>query len=202
MNSEATCVAVFAAALAWLLIGTMVYRAVRRRAPEARDGVAGNCPAPAETMEWLLGRTDFELRLEAEFSRSARAASRGSVAVLRLDNFDEITSALGEPAGELALERLAWAVSSNGRAGDVIAEVGRGMCGVLMAKTPPDRADSHARRLRDASAGIYLLVGQADPVSFAVSVGVAHFPGHGESPGELIRAAERALDPGAPRPGP
>lgn len=186
--------AVLTAAGCWLVGGTVILIILRcsrtacartRPADAAADGAGG--------AERCLDRAHFERRLDAEIRSAGRSGAPLALTVFRIDNVEEIARFLGESGVELAMERVAWAVSSRGRPADAVGRLGRATCGVIMPHVDPGQADAVSRSMRDAVSGAYLLLGQIDPVPFEVSVRVAHCPDHGRTAGELIRSAEAAL---------
>ena len=110
-----------------------------------------------------------------------------TVAYCDIDNFKAVNDAHGHAAGDDALQRIAHAITSAIRDGDLVARLG-GDEFVVMVVNPPD-AD------RPAMLGERLVAavgGAASGLDVTLSVGVAG-PGPATEATELLRAADEAM---------
>jgi diguanylate cyclase (GGDEF)-like protein len=130
-------------------------------------------------------REDFN----RELARSDRSGRPVSLISLDLDHFKEFNDALGHPAGDNALRRLARIMEDVTRAGEVCARTGGEEFAILAPDTDADGAIALAERVRIAVEREF--AGSRQPLT--VSCGIAvHRPG-GLGPQDLVAAADRAL---------
>ncbi|MEO0814751.1 MAG: GGDEF domain-containing response regulator, partial [Myxococcota bacterium] len=157
-------------------------RAERRLAHLAnRDPVTG-----------LANRQHFNSKLVHLMRRARRKARPFGVIYIDLDGFKPINDSYGHDAGDRVLEIVGERVSQTVRDYDVCARLGGDEFAVL-AEEPTDR-DGVARmceRLVAALGRPMEIIGREMTVS--ASVGAAMYPDFGESPEELLKAADGAM---------
>jgi diguanylate cyclase (GGDEF)-like protein len=130
--------------------------------------------------------------LEHEIARiGARATRNGEpfgVILLDIDHFKQLNDTHGHDAGDQALVGVAKLLRDRSRAGDVVARYGGEEFVVLCPGADISAAGALAESLREA-------IEQYDGphVKFTASFGVAAFPASAADPGELVRAADKAL---------
>jgi diguanylate cyclase (GGDEF)-like protein len=105
-----------------------------------------------------------------------------------VDHFKAYNDAHGHPAGDEALKRVADILREEIRDVDAVARYGGEEFFVLLPETTARAAAGLADRLRRRVAERTL-----DAGAITLSVGVAEFPGHGDSGEALIEAADSAL---------
>ncbi len=134
-------------------------------------------------------RRFFMESLNAEWKRAKRAGRVFSLLVLDLDRFKQINDTMGHLEGDLVLVRLAQILEQRCRQSNVVARYGGDEFMVLMPEATSERARILAERLR--------LWVATDPLfaerKLTASFGLATFPMHGQSPEEIIRAADAGL---------
>lgn len=120
----------------------------------------------------------------------------GGLFVIDVDDFKDINDTLGNPTGDILLQRIAGILQSSFRKGDVVARIGGdefmvyalGMHGV-------ERIRTKAEQLEKAIKGIHRLreTPEETDVSISVSMGIALFPLHGKTYNELYHCAAKVL---------
>jgi diguanylate cyclase (GGDEF)-like protein len=156
-----------------------VEQAVRELASAART----------DSLTQLANRRELEDRFAAELERSTRTARPLSILVLDLDWFKDYNDRFGHNAGDRALLMLAEALKRATRTSDVVARLGGEEFGVLAPETDETEGFLLAERLRAEVRASFA----RETEKMTISCGVASFPVHGITSGELLHAADRAL---------
>ena len=144
--------------------------------------------AMTDPLTGLLNRRGFDEGLERELSRMDRGGVPPALVLCDLDRFKDVNDALGHPAGDLVLQRVAAAFSSAVRDIDVIARIGGEEFGVVLPGTDEAGALAVAERLRTAIEQDFA----GDGVTLTTSCGLATAADH-PAPDALLRAADTAL---------
>jgi diguanylate cyclase (GGDEF)-like protein len=145
--------------------------------------------ARTDSLTGLANRRDLEDRFAAELERSTRTGRALSIVVLDLDWFKEFNDRFGHYAGDQALIRLADALRRATRTSDVLARLGGEEFAVLAPETDEPEGLLLAERLRAEVKAAFA----RETEKMTVSCGVATFPVHGITAGELLHGADRAL---------
>jgi diguanylate cyclase (GGDEF)-like protein len=145
--------------------------------------------ARTDSLTQLANRRELEDRFAAELERSTRTARPLSIVVLDLDWFKEYNDRFGHSAGDRVLVLLAQALKRATRTSDVVARLGGEEFGVLAPETDETEAYLLSERLRAEVRSAFA----RETEKMTISCGVASFPIHGITLGELLHAADRAL---------
>jgi diguanylate cyclase (GGDEF)-like protein len=121
--------------------------------------------------------------LEKSTHRSVRTRTPFGVVIFDLDGFKRVNDERGHPAGDAILRAAAEALRSVIRQGDVLGRYG-GDEFILVAHGPLPETDVLVQRAREAV---------MKETGLGVTAGVARFPDQGETPDELIAAADGLL---------
>ena len=109
--------------------------------------------------------------------------------VLDLDWFKEFNDRFGHAAGDRALVQLSEALRRATRTSDIVARLGGEEFAVLAPETDEQEGYQLAERLRAEVRATFA----REQEKMTVSCGVAGFPLHGITAGELLHSADRAL---------
>jgi diguanylate cyclase (GGDEF)-like protein len=145
--------------------------------------------ARTDSLTRLANRRELEERFAAELERSTRTARPLSILILDLDWFKEYNDRFGHEAGDRALVMLAEALKRATRTSDVVARLGGEEFGVLAPETDETEGYLLAERLRAEVRTAFA----RETEKMTISCGVASFPVHGITSGELLHGADRAL---------
>ncbi len=145
--------------------------------------------ARTDALTQLKNRLALDQEVGEQLAAARRAGNGLSVVVGDLDHFKSVNDELGHRAGDRALVRVARILSSNRRAGDVVARTGGEEFTLLLPNSSEHDAYLAAERMRTAVAGEF----DSDPVPLTFSFGIARFPDHGGSADAVIESADQAL---------
>jgi diguanylate cyclase (GGDEF)-like protein len=125
--------------------------------------------------------------LESELDRSNRTQRPFSVVLLDMDGLKAINDQFGHLTGSRALVRLSKILSNHCRAIDTPARYGGDEFALVLPEAGPDIATRVVTRVRER------LAAEPERPPLSVSAGVASFPEDGNTPEQLLGAADRAL---------
>ncbi|TMK73687.1 MAG: diguanylate cyclase [Actinobacteria bacterium] len=145
--------------------------------------------ARTDSLTGLANRRELEERFVGELERSTRGGRPLAIVVLDLDWFKEFNDRFGHAAGDRALVQLAEGLRRATRTSDVVARLGGEEFAVLAPETDELEGYQLAERLRAEVRATFA----RQPEKMTVSCGVASFPVHGITTGELLHSADRAL---------
>jgi diguanylate cyclase (GGDEF)-like protein len=143
-------------------------------------------------------RSYYDLQVRNEIARAQREQSSLALLICDIDDFKSFNTSFGYEAGNQVLVQVAQALRAGVRPFDTVARWGGEEFAVLL--TPPVSGEdvlAISERLRSTieRTAIRLegLDGRAHRVHVTISIGVALFPDHAETPQDLWRAANTAL---------
>ncbi|HEV7887495.1 MAG TPA: sensor domain-containing diguanylate cyclase [Acidimicrobiales bacterium] len=143
--------------------------------------------ATTDGLTGIANRRSFDIGLERELSRATRNNSPLAVILIDLDHFKVLNDTHGHQVGDEVLRLVGGSLADHCRDFDMAARYGGEEFAVILPGCSETEAVDAAERLRR-------VVSACDsPVEVTASVGVASFPGHGATPGELVKAADDAL---------
>jgi len=151
--------------------------------------------ASLDALTGLANRRIFDQTLEREWRRAHREGAPLALLLLDVDFFKPYNDALGHPAGDYCLRRIAQCMADIvQRPGDLAARYGGEEFVALLPATDTAGALHIAHRIVDALAELAIPHPESPVGRLSVSAGVAGIvPDSGAAPGTLIMAADRAL---------
>jgi len=140
----------------------------------------------------LPNRCLFQSRLEQSLARSRRSGQPLALLFLDLDRFKVVNDTLGHPVGDLLLQQVAEALSSQVRPADTIARLGGDEFVVVLEDiTGPEDVEHFANRLLNLLGQPFLIDGRELYIS--ASIGISLHPRDGNTPDILLRHADIAM---------
>jgi len=143
--------------------------------------------AVTDPLTGLANHRHLVQSLEGEIKRSRRTGQPFAVVLLDLDGLKQINDRHGHLAGSLAIRRVAEALLGSCRGTDTAARYGGDEFALVLPETGEAAAWHVARGVADR------LATDAEKPNLSISVGVAVYPGHGETVEALFNAADIAL---------
>jgi diguanylate cyclase (GGDEF)-like protein len=141
-----------------------------------------------DSLTGLYNRRHLMHELVDEIRRSERHGHRFGLLILDIDRFKDYNDRYGHLAGDEVLVRLATILRGAVREVDLAARYGGEEFVTILPETGLAEAAEVAERIRARLADAALPEGHV-----TVSVGVAEFPTHGDSPESLLAAADASL---------
>jgi diguanylate cyclase (GGDEF)-like protein len=146
----------------------------------------------------VYNRSYFDLQVQNEMARAQREQNSLALVIADIDDFKSFNTAFGYEAGNQVLSQVAQALKRGVRPFDTVSRWGGEEFSILL--TAPVQAEDVAtacERLRSIvermPVHIEGLDRRAHRLGVTVSIGVALYPDHAETAGDLWRAANQAL---------
>ncbi|MCK5737069.1 MAG: diguanylate cyclase, partial [Spirochaetaceae bacterium] len=148
--------------------------------------------ATHDPMTGLPNRMKILDRLEQELNRSRRYKKSLAVLFIDLDGFKQINDTYGHPTGDDVLKEIAKRLSEGVRATDAVGRLaGDEFLVILTDNCTKDNGLHLADNLRQLLSEKIKIKNQS--MELTGSVGLAFFPENGNTPGELVNAADQAM---------
>jgi putative two-component system response regulator len=128
----------------------------------------------------------FSMILERETKRAERGDNIFSVGLIDIDDFSHYNHTHGMVAGDSALKEIAGIISDSLRDTDFPARCYKDVFAMVLDSAQSESAGIAAERIRTS-------VEKAFNGEITVSIGLASFPLHADSPEQLLRVAEKSL---------
>ena len=139
----------------------------------------------------LPNRAKFHDRLEQALMLSKRTGQPGGVMLLDLDRFKYVNDTLGHPVGDLVLKEVALRLRGLLRESDSLARLGGDEFAILLPSCDPEHNRKVAYKILQSLETPILAEGQ--PIDVGTSIGIVHYPEHGEDANMLLRRADIAM---------
>jgi diguanylate cyclase (GGDEF)-like protein len=138
-----------------------------------------------------LSRQAFDTRLQAEIKRARLYRYNFSLVFLDLDRFKEINDCFGHTRGDEVLVAFVQRVAAALRTTDLLFRYGGDEFVLILQGVDHARGRALIERLLDDS--LTTPMPGDPPVHISFSAGIACYPVDGESPKELLQAADRRV---------
>ena len=151
--------------------------------------------AAHDSLTGLRNRAAFSERIERAFARRAREGGEVALLTLDVDQFKMINDALGHAAGDQLLKSIADRLNRISSESDDVtaARLGGDEFALLIEGAgAADRAERLAEAALEAMQRPHR-IGELCVASNA-SIGLAHAPSHGDTPNDIVRGSDIALN--------
>ncbi len=148
--------------------------------------------AVTDGLTGLFNHRRFQEALQTEIFRAERHKRPLSVLMIDVDFFKKINDAMGHPAGDELLRRLAQILGLDLRQTDLLARYGGEEFTVLLPETTKAEAVQVGERMRSA-VEMTANEGSTWPQKVTVSLGVATWPEDGTTAEGVLHAADQAM---------
>ncbi|MFH1379680.1 MAG: GGDEF domain-containing protein [bacterium] len=140
----------------------------------------------------LYRRQYFDVKLEEELSRARSFKTMFGLVMLDVDNFKKINDEYGHQTGDEILSRLGSLCKEHFYETDFCARYGGEE---FVAICPRAEMEGLLRKMEGLRVKIEhdRIMVSGKEISVTVSIGIAHFPEHGQTVNEIIAEADRAL---------
>jgi diguanylate cyclase (GGDEF)-like protein len=148
--------------------------------------------AATDPLTGLANRAWFSQMLDERLKPEQGTDVHGALLFLDLDGFKDVNDRRGHPAGDTLLTEVALRISHSVRDHDLVARHG-GDEFVVLLENIENPAVAHAIAARVVEAIGMPFEVEGNIVRLGVSIGVAYYPEHGGTGGELLRHADLAM---------
>lgn len=146
-----------------------------------------------DSLTGLNNRAAFEDRLGEAMLRAQGTGEQVAVLFIDGDRFKSINDRLGHAAGDAVLIAIAERIRRNVRKGDVVVRLGGDEFAVMLtSRTGQRRAEQLADAILNSMKAPITLPGGGSTTT-SLSVGIALYPTHGDTPDTLLHAADVAM---------
>jgi len=149
--------------------------------------------ATRDPLTGLFNRKALNDYLDKELQRSARYDHSLVVFVLDIDHFKEINDRYSHRSGDAVLKKLAKILLEGIRNTDFAARYGGEEFVIILPETTLPVAMSLAQRLRENVENMQIPMEDGNVMQISTSIGIAVYPAHARSAGELIHRADTAM---------
>jgi diguanylate cyclase (GGDEF)-like protein len=171
--------------IAVVVTGASIAVLLRLRSRLEAEHTTLRTSAMTDHLTGLANRRAFAERCDYEVRRHARLGHSFAVVALDLDGFKQLNDRFGHDAGDELLRDVAGALREVVRDQDTVARLGGDEFCVLAPETGRSGGERLAARLNRSIARA-----TAGLTAVSASTGVAIYPDDGQSPGEVLRAAD------------
>jgi diguanylate cyclase (GGDEF)-like protein/PAS domain S-box-containing protein len=141
----------------------------------------------------LFNRRYMEESLEREFSRASRNKTTVAIIMMDLDHFKRFNDTFGHQAGDTLLRTLGECLKRTTRGQDIACRYGGEEFALVLADTTLAGAMQRAEILRQQVKQLSVEYAGQLLGTITISIGVALFPDHGTTMGDVLRASDQAL---------
>ncbi len=141
----------------------------------------------------LYNRRYMEESLEREVHRSHRRQSRVAIIMLDIDHFKNFNDTFGHTGGDAVLRGLGTLLQEHVRGEDIACRFGGEEFILILPDTPLKPAVERAELIRNLVKSMTVEYRLENLGGISVSLGVAIFPDHGQTIGEILRTVDQAM---------
>lgn len=146
-----------------------------------------------DSLTGLFNRRYMEETLEREFIQAARNRKPLSIIILDVDFFKQFNDIYGHKVGDLFLIELANLLTKSIRKGDIVCRYGGEEFLIILPDAPGSNAIELAEVIRARVDRELRIVHNEEWLPITISLGTAAYPDNGNSPEQVMKAADDAL---------
>lgn len=149
--------------------------------------------ATTDGLTELFNHRYFQEQMAMQVENSKRYNSEFSMIILDIDFFKKFNDTYGHQSGDAVLRQVAQTLKKNVRATDIVCRYGGEEMSIILPNTGQNVAHSTAEKIcQRVSGNKFKLPGDKD-VTVTISLGTATYPQDGQTPSDLIAAADKRL---------
>jgi diguanylate cyclase (GGDEF)-like protein len=132
--------------------------------------------------------------LAHEISRATRYKRSMGLIMIDIDNFHSISETMGHAAANAVLQALGKSLLSQIRSSDIGCRFEGSTFVILLSEASLEDTARRAEVLRMGGKNLRIMFGGHQLKSLTLSIGVAAYPQHGDTPDELVKTLEAAVN--------
>ncbi len=149
--------------------------------------------AVTDGLTGLFVRRYFDLRMSESFDLARRYGRVFSVVLADIDHFKRFNDTYGHQTGDQVLRVVARTIAENTRQSDIVCRYGGEEIAVVMPETGLRAGRQLAEKLCTLVREAPIQDDDGNPLSITASFGVAAYDPRYRQPGDLVKAADKAL---------
>ena len=149
--------------------------------------------ATTDGLTELFNHRYFQEQMTMQVENSKRYNNEFSMIILDIDFFKKFNDTYGHQSGDAVLRQVAQTLKKNIRATDIACRYGGEEMSIILPNTGKDIAHSTAEKICQRVAANKFKLPAGKEVTVTISLGVSTFPHDGQTPAELIEAADKRL---------
>lgn len=149
--------------------------------------------ANTDSVTGLPNRRALDERLQDEMRYAKQMNTMFSVVMMDLDGFKHVNDIYGHAAGDEVLHSLFNYLSENMRTTDFLARYGGDELTLVIRDAGLDAAETVTLKILELVKDYKFPFFTATEIRLGISAGIAVYPSHARSAGDLLRAADMAL---------
>jgi diguanylate cyclase (GGDEF)-like protein len=139
----------------------------------------------------LANRSRFNDELELAITQATQGVRKLTILMMDLDRFKYVNDTLGHGVGDHVLREVSTRLQRTIQSAECIARLGGDEFAILLRHDGDEDFSETARQIIAALEAPILFEGQ--PLDVGTSIGIAHFPEHGNDAQTLVRNADIAM---------
>jgi diguanylate cyclase (GGDEF)-like protein len=171
--------------------GAATLRMGRRAHHQAGELAAVVAVAITDPLTGVLNRRGFTAAVERELARAARYDRPFVLAYVDVRGLKAVNDTAGHLAGDELIRQVAGLLKESARSDDVVGRIGGDELGLLLAEQSAEGAARVVRRIQARVQARQAAV--AINVPWALTIGMAAYPGDGATFDALLSTADRRL---------
>jgi diguanylate cyclase (GGDEF)-like protein len=141
----------------------------------------------------LYNRRFLDESIQREFYQAKRHNRNLSVLMIDIDHFKLINDTFGHKAGDMVIKKISAVLLSQSRKGDIVCRYGGEEFLLVLPEASLKDVLSRAEQLRKDIEALSFLWKSKEIGPLTVSIGVASYPDHANTPEELVTVSDEAL---------
>lgn len=153
--------------------------------------------------QYLLATTDgltelynhryFQEQMKMQVEQSKRYETPFSLIIIDIDFFKKFNDTFGHQAGDAVLRQVAQLLKQSVRATDIVCRYGGEEMSIILPNTSKEISVSTAEKICKRVAAKRFRLNNYQESNVTISLGVSSFPQDGQTPSEIIDAADKRL---------
>lgn len=153
--------------------------------------------------QYLLATTDgltelynhryFQEQMKMQVEQAKRYEAPFSLIIIDIDFFKKFNDTFGHQAGDAVLRQVAQLLKNSVRATDIVCRYGGEEMSIILPNTSKEMSFVTAEKICKRVASKKFRLSNTEESNVTISLGVASFPQDGQTPSEIIDAADKRL---------
>lgn len=149
--------------------------------------------ATTDGLTELYNHRYFQEQMQMSVSHAKRYDTKFSLIIIDIDFFKKFNDNFGHQSGDAVLRQVAQELKKNVRATDIVCRYGGEEMSIILPNTKNEEAVSIANKLCSLVSSKKMKLSNGRESNVTISLGVSTYKEDGETPAEIIEAADKRL---------